>query len=74
MPRITLQFALSGPQAQADLLHEFSLHHDVDASVTDDGGACLLRVETSDAPAAMWEVRATVGMFDDCAAEITGQS
>lgn len=74
MPRITLEFTLSGPQVQKDLLHEFSLHHDVDASAVDRGDAHVIRVETSDAPGAMWEVRATVGMFDDRASEIVDQS
>ncbi|MET0932057.1 MAG: hypothetical protein ABWX74_21255 [Aeromicrobium sp.] len=74
MPRIILEFTLSGPQAQQDLLQEFSLHHDVDATAADRAGSHGIRVETSDAPGAMWEVRATIGMFDDRAAEITDQS
>lgn len=74
MPRTILEFTLSGPEVQQDLLHEFSLHHDVEASVVRRGETCVLRVETSDAPPAMWEVRATVGMFDDRAAEIVDQS
>jgi hypothetical protein len=73
LPRITLEFTLSGPQIQQDLLHEFSLHHDV-VAVPDTEDACVLRVETSDLPGAMWEVRATVGMFDDGATETRRQS
>ncbi|MET0766343.1 MAG: hypothetical protein ABWY50_01740 [Aeromicrobium sp.] len=71
MPRIILGFSLSGPEVQQNLLHEFSLHHDVAASARDD---CVILVETSDLPAAVWEVRATIGMFDDRATEITGQT
>jgi hypothetical protein len=73
LPRITLEFALSAPHLQHDLLHEFSLHHDVVAVIEQRDGVCALRVETSDAPLAAWDVRATVGMFDDRATEITGQ-
>jgi hypothetical protein len=73
LPRITLEFTLSGSQVQQDLLQEFALHHDVDASAADRGDVHVIRVETSDAPGAMWEVRATVGMFDDRAAELTDQ-
>jgi hypothetical protein len=72
LPRITLEFLLSGPRIRTDLLHEFSLHNDVIASVDEDA-PLVLRVEVSDAPGALWEVRATVGMFDDRAHEITGQ-
>lgn len=73
MPRITLVFALSGPQTQQNLLHEFSLHHDVVATGTDHPDGAAIRVETSDVPGAIWEVRATVGLFDDRAAEISDQ-
>jgi hypothetical protein len=71
LPRITLVFALSGPRIQQDLLQEFSLHHDVTAAA--EAGANMIRVETSDAAGAVWDVRATIGMFDDRATEITGQ-
>jgi len=73
LPRITLEFALSAPHLQHDLLHEFSLHHDVVAVAEERDGICALRVETSDAPRAAWDVRATIGMYDDAAVEITGQ-
>lgn len=73
MPRITLEFALSASHLQHDLLREFALHHDVVAVVEQRDGICLLRVETSDTPGAAWEVRATIGMFDDRATEISAQ-
>ena len=73
MPRITLEIALSAPQLQHDLLREFSLHRDVVAVIEQRDDVCLLIVETSDLPLAAWEVRATVGMFDDRSVEITGQ-
>lgn len=72
MPRTILVFRLSGPLAQQNLLHEFSLHHDVTASADELGGVPVIRVETSDADGAVWDVRATVGMFDDEAFEIEG--
>ena len=72
MPRKTLAFRLSGPLVQQNLLHEFSLHHDVTASAEQIDGAPVIRVETSDADGAVWDVRATVGMFDDQASEIDG--
>jgi succinate dehydrogenase/fumarate reductase flavoprotein subunit len=71
LPRITLVFTVGGPQIQQDLLNEFSLHHDVVATGDERNDAYLLRVETSDAAGAVWEVRATIGMFDDNATEIT---
>ncbi|MET0932028.1 MAG: hypothetical protein ABWX74_21105 [Aeromicrobium sp.] len=74
MPRITLAFTLSGPQVQQDLVHEFSLHVDVTATVAGGEDSCVLLVETSDAPNALWEVRATIGMFDDRAIEMTDQA
>jgi hypothetical protein len=73
LPRITLEFALSAPHLQHDLLREFSLHHDVIAVTEERDGICTIRVETSDIPLAAWDVRATVGMYDDAAVEIDGQ-
>lgn len=70
LPRTTLEFRLSGPSVQQDLLHEFSLHHDVTASVEDVDGVPVIRVETSSVAGAVWDVRATIGMFDDAAVEI----
>jgi hypothetical protein len=70
MPRTTLRFRLSGPEVQQNLVHEFSLHPDVTVELGDDH---VIRVETSDVPGAVWEVRATILMFDDRATEITGQ-
>lgn len=73
MPRITLVFALSDPRAQIDLLHEFNLHDGVSAAVEDIDGAPAIRVETHDSTSTVWDVRATVGMFDDGARELGGQ-
>ena len=73
MRRTTLHFRLSGHHILRDLLHEFALHHDVIASAIDAGGAPTIAVETRDAPAALWDVRATVGMFDDDARELDPQ-
>lgn len=70
MPRKTLEFRLSGPLVQQNLLHEFSLHHDVVALPDEIDGVPTLRVETSSAAGAVWDVRATVGIFDDDAVEI----
>lgn len=72
LPRMTLEFRLSGPLVQQNLLHEFSLHQDVTASIDEIDGAPVIRVETSSVAGALWDVRATVGMFDDHAVEIKG--
>lgn len=74
MPRITLAFIVSEPQIQQDLLGEFSHHHDVVATADEVDGTHVLRVETSDAAGAVWEVRATIGMFDDRAVEVPRQA
>ena len=70
MRRITLTFRLSGHDVQRDLIHEFALHHQVTACAADSDGAPTIMVETIDAPTALWDVRATVGMFDDHAKEV----
>jgi hypothetical protein len=70
LPRITLAFTISRPQLHADLLREFSLHEGVEARVEDVDGHLLLLVETNDSAGAMWDVRATIGMFDDRAVEV----
>jgi hypothetical protein len=69
LPRITLVFALSDPRAQTDLLHEFALHDGVVATADQIDGAPAIRVEAQDAVSALWDVRATVGMFDERARE-----
>ncbi len=66
-------FLLSGTQIQDDLLREFSLHADVVATADEVDGSPALRVDVSSVAGAMWDVRATVGMFDDGATEITDQ-
>jgi len=70
LARITLVFRLSGPQAQQDLLREFSLHHDVAAVADHIDGSPVVRVETTDSASAVWDVRATIGMYDDAATEL----
>ena len=69
MPRITLVFTLSDPRAQVDLLHEFTLHDGVVAKADEIEGSPAIRVETTDSISTLWDVRATVGMFDDRARE-----
>ncbi|MBD8608702.1 hypothetical protein IFT73_17745 [Aeromicrobium sp. CFBP 8757] len=69
MTRITLVFTLSDPRAQVDLLHEFTLHDGVVATAADIDGSPAIRVETHDSVSTVWDVRATVGMFDDRARE-----
>lgn len=73
MRRTTLHFWLSGHHILRDLLHEFTLHHDVNATAVNANGTPAIAVETLDAPAALWDVRATVGMFDDHAQEVDAQ-
>ena len=73
MRRITLTFRLSGHHILRDLLHEFALHHNVIVSTDDSDHVPTITVETLDAPAALWDVRATVGMFDDHALEVDPQ-
>ena len=73
MPRITLVFTLSDPRAQDDLLHEFGLHDGVVATPDEIEGDPAIRVEVLDAVSTLWDVRATVGMFDDGARERTAQ-
>jgi hypothetical protein len=68
--RTTLTFRLSSHGIQQDLLHEFSLHRDVIASAVDADSLPTIVVETRDAPADVWDVRATVGMFDEAAEEV----
>ena len=69
MPRTCLTFKLSGTSQLQDLLNEFALHEGVVASAPGDG--LVLTVETDDSTPAIWDVRATVGMFDDQAVEVT---
>lgn len=73
MRRTTLTFRLSGHHILRDLLHEFALHRDVTASSIESDHEPTIVVETRDAPAALWDVRATVGMFDDQAREVNAQ-
>jgi len=73
LPRSTLVFTVSAPQIQSDLLHEFSLHADVVATADQIDGRPALIVQTNGSAGAMWDVRATVGMYDDHAAELTDQ-
>jgi hypothetical protein len=67
-------FALSDPSIVDDLLHEFTLHAGVIATSVGADDGPLLRVETVSSTAALWDVRATVGMFDDGAREVVDQA
>jgi len=71
--RTTLTFRLSGPDIQRDLLHEFALHRDVIAHALNGDGTSKIAVQTLDTPAAVWDVRATISMFDDHAEELESQ-
>lgn len=73
MRRTTLTFRLSGHDVQRDLIHEFALHHGVNAAVGDSDGVSTIEVETVDTPTALWDVRATVSSFDDDAEEVGPQ-
>lgn len=73
MRRTTLIFRLSGPDIQKDLLHEFALHPNVVVAAVEADGSPTIAIDTLDAPAALWDVRATVGMFDDHAVEVPSQ-
>lgn len=71
MPRTTLTFRLSGAAHQQDLLHEFGLHDGVVVRQAEIDGQRLLTVETNGAHPSLWDVRATVGLFDDRAVEVS---
>ncbi len=69
MSRTILTFRLAHADIRHALVHEFSLHDGV--RVLDCGpDERTIRIETFNAPAALWDVRATVGMFDDAATEV----
>lgn len=70
LTRISLTFRLSGESSQRDLLREFELHDGVVTRADDFDGRSMLIVETDDSDAAIWEVRTTVGIFDDQAVEV----
>ena len=63
-------FLLSEVHVQHDLLREFSLHDDVAAVALEIYGRPAVSADVSTVAGAMWEVRATVGMFDDGASEL----
>lgn len=73
LTRITLRFALSGPESQSDLLREFAMHDGVEVRSGSAGGLPVIEVDTFDTVTTAWDVRATVGMFDDAATEIGAQ-
>lgn len=70
MPRIAITFRLSGTAQQQDLLHEFGLHDGVVVHASGSDDQPLLTVETADTHASIWDVRSTVGIFDDQAVEV----
>ena len=71
MSRSVLLFRLSNATVQLDLISEFSRHVDVVATPSIGEGRPSLRVETNGSSKAAWDVRATVGMFDDNAIEVS---
>jgi hypothetical protein len=52
-------------------LHEFGLHDGVVVRQAEIDGQRLLTVETNGAHPSLWDVRATVGLFDDRAVEVS---
>lgn len=70
--RIVLMFRLSSLQRQQHLLEEFELYggDGVVARAVEHEGFPALAVETYDSSTSLWEIRATVGLFDDVALEI----
>jgi hypothetical protein len=72
LTRISLTFRLSGESRQSDLAHEFELHEGVVTRASDADGQAVLIVETDDTEAAIWDIRATVGIFDEQAVEVPG--
>jgi hypothetical protein len=70
LTRIALTFTLSGETQQEDLLREFALHDGVVAHASGSADQPLLTVQTNDIHAAIWDVRATVGIFDEGAVEV----
>jgi hypothetical protein len=73
LPRTTLVFTLSDLRAQTDLLREFAVHDHIVAVAVEIDGHPAIRVEAHDSVGSLWDVRATVGMFDDGARERTAQ-
>jgi hypothetical protein len=73
LPRTTtLVFRLSTPEAQRHLVRELSFHQDVVVRTVDSDEGPVIAVETA-GDASTWEVRATVGAFDESAVEIEAQ-
>lgn len=70
MSRAILTFRLADVTIRQALVHEFSLHDGVKIRPGDPEDPLMICVETSNSPAALWDVRATIGMFDDHAIEI----
>jgi hypothetical protein len=70
LTRVSLTFRLSGESRQSDLAREFELHEGVATRASESDGQVVLIVETDDSDAAIWDVRATVGIFDEQAVEL----
>lgn len=49
------------------------MHDGVEIRPAVQAGAPVIEVETFDTVTTAWDVRATVGMFDDAAVELDGQ-
>lgn len=67
-----MTFRLSGPHPLADLLLELAQHDDWVVRVAGHEHRPEVTVEAADSATAMWDVRATVGMFDDGSVELPG--
>jgi hypothetical protein len=71
-PITTLVFRLSAVEAQQHLLQELSLHQGVVVRPLDSAEPPVIVVEL-DSAASSWEIRATVGAFDEKAIEMDAQ-
>lgn len=73
MPRsTTLAFRLSTGEAQQHLVQELSLHHGVTVRAVEADDPHVIVVEAV-SDASTWEIRATVGAFDEKAVELEAQ-
>lgn len=70
VPRNILTFRLSHADVREALVHEFSLHDGVEVGPADPHEPLHIVIETGGSATALWDVRATVGIFDDHAVEV----
>lgn len=64
-----LCFRLSDPSLASDVLHELSFHNGITTHHDPSDDPYRLRVELTGDPARLWEVRATVRLFDPAVEE-----